>query len=339
MRNTIFLGCFLAILVLLSCKEKTTSDSSSSTVVSSEAYNTRKMDTLGSRYIELGRFSGSILVAEDGELVYNKFFGKADYESKKPFSERTVFSLGSFSELLKNDAGQQLQTEVKTDSLEIVARKAVVALIEELDLQNTFLQREAPENAATGYVHNIGPDGPETTSVSQEKEPQLWINAVDLQKMIVTIAVKSLVQEGYSETGGFSYAVRKNDNLTVIILSNRRHPVVGEMAESIENLLKGMPYQLPLPRKEISIPSPLLAEYAGSYELGPETDLRVILQNDSLFVLMGPQKVHLKPQSENQFFMEQADSAIRFKRDSLNHVVTAELLDGFLKGNEVPKRQ
>lgn len=340
MRKIIFLGLGIAALTFFSCKEKTSSlGSSSSTLVSSEALNPRKLDTLGSRYHTLGRFSGSILVAEEGEIVYHNFFGKADYESGKPFTESTVFSLGSFSELIKNDAGQHLQVEGKTDSLEVVSNQAVMALIEELDLQNTFLQQEAPVNTATGHIHNIGPEGLETTPVSQAQELQLWTNATDLQKLITAIADENLVQDGYSQAGGFNYAIRKNGNLIVIVLGNRRHPVAGEMAENIENLWKRMPYQLPLPRKEINISPALLNQYAGTYELGPKTDLRVILQDDSLFVLMGPQKIYLKPQSENQFFLGHADSGIRFKRDSLNKVGTAELLDGFLTGNEIPKKQ
>ena len=331
MRKTILVSLGLVTLTLFSCKEKNDSLGSSSTVVSSEAFNPRKLDTLGSRYNELGRFSGSILVAEDGEVVYQNFFGKADYGSDKPFSKSTVFSLGDFSELILNDS------EVKADSLEVKSRKAVVALIEELDLQNTFLQKEAPQNAAKGYIHSIGPDGPETTPAPQDTELQLWTNATNLQKLIATIAGESLVQDGYSETGGFSYAIRKNQNLSVIVLSNRRHPVTGEMAESIEQLWKREPYQLPLLRKETKVSPALLQEFAGSYELGPGAELKVVTENDSLFVFMGPQKVHLKPQSENQFFMANTEAAIRFERDSTGRVASAELLDGFLSGKEIPK--
>ncbi len=340
MRKATFLGLGFAALTLFSCKDKNPSvGSSSSTVVSSEAFNPRKMDTLGSRYNELGRFSGSILVAEDGEVVYQNFFGKADYRSKKPFSESTVFSLGSFSELIMNEAGQQLPSEVKSDSLEITSQKAVKALIENLGLQNTFLQQEAPKKAATGYVHSLGADGPELTPVSQDTELQLWTSARDLQKLIATIADESLVQDGYSETGGFSYAIRKNGNLSVIVLSNHRHPVAGEMAESIENLWRRMPYQLPLPRKEINISSSLLKEYAGLYELGPGKELKVVFEKDSLYVIMGLQKVNLRPQSENQFFMNNSEAAIRFEKDSTGKVSSAVLLDGFLNGNEIPKTQ
>lgn len=332
-----FWALVLAAFTFTSCKEKTKT-TASSTMVSSEELNPQKIDTLGNRYHELGRFSGSIFVAEEGEVVYQNFFGKADYETERAFSENTVFSLGSFSELIKNDAGEQIKSEVKMDSLEADSRKAVRALIEELSLKNTFLQKQTPKNAATGYIHNFGPNGPETQPIPQSTELQLWTNAQDLQKFIKTIADENFIQDGYSKTGGFNYAIRKSGDLNVIVLSNRRHPVAGEMAESIENLWRRSPYQLPLLRKETDISPSLLQDYAGSYELEPENDLKVITQNDSLFVLMGPQKVHLKPQSENQFFMNNSEAAIRFERDSTGNVASAVLLDGFLKGNSIPRK-
>ncbi|WP_029036667.1 DUF3471 domain-containing protein [Salinimicrobium xinjiangense] len=297
----------------------------------------KKINELGERYTELGRFSGSILVAADGEIIYSNFFGKADYESRKLFSESTVFSLGPFSELILNHTCEQLQSEVNSDSMKSESQKAVVALITKLHLKNTFLQTEAPGNAATGYVHNIGPQGIDTTPVSQDTELQLWTNAADLQKLITTITDKSLVQDGYSENGGFSYAIRKTGNLNVIVLSNRRHPVADEMTKGIKSILEDKNYMLPLPRKEIQIAPALLKEYAGNYALNPKMQLQVITNNDSLFVLMGPQKVHLKPQSDNQFFMEQGDSAIRFLKDSEGNISSAELLDGFLTGNRISR--
>ncbi|WP_375562742.1 hypothetical protein ACE193_09490 [Bernardetia sp. OM2101] len=52
---------------------------------------------------------------------------------------------------------------------------------------------------------------------------------------------------------------------------------------------------------------------------------------------MGENKVELKPQSENQFFMNESDTSIRFVRDSTNKVTKTILLDGFLTGNTILK--
>lgn len=337
MRKIILLSFSLATLILFSCKEKDNSLGSSSTVVSSETFNPRKTDTLGSRYNQLGRFSGSILVAEEGEIVYQNYFGKADHEAGKNFTEETVFAAGSLSELITEAALEKLKAEGKPDPTDIELREATAALIAELQLKNTFFQQQTPKKAATGYVHNIGATGPEIEPVSSDQQPQLWTTAKDLQKLLESFPEENIVKEGYLENGGFSYAVRKNDEMMVVILSNRRHPVAGEIAKSIENLWKGKPYRLPLLRKETNVSPALLKEYAGSYELGPGAELKVVSDNDSLFIFMGPQKVHLKPQSENQFFMANTEAAIRFERDSTGKVVAAELLDGFLDGQEISK--
>ncbi|GAB2775575.1 DUF3471 domain-containing protein [Salinimicrobium soli] len=338
MRKTTFLGLGLAALTLLSCKEEKSSVSTSSTVVSSEALNPQKIDELGDRYNELGRFSGSILVAEDGEVVYTEFFGMAEYEKNRSFSEETTFSLGPVSNFMLHDSGKQIQNKKMADSLAVESEKALTVLIKELELQNTFLQDTAPKNAATGYVHSIGPNGPEIQPVTPTGEKQLWTTAKDLGKILAEIADDKLIQDGYLEAGGFSYAIRKNNDLTVLVLSNRRHPVAAEMANSIEQLWKREGYQLPLLRKEIEVSPSLLNTYAGTYELGPGAELEVISEKDSLFLMMGPQKIHLKPQSENQFFMDNSEAAIRFEKDSTGTVASAVLLDGFLEGNSIPKK-
>lgn len=72
-------------------QRKKDSLSSSSTVVSSEAFNPGEIDTLGNWYHRLGCFSGSILVSEEGEIVYQKYFGKADHEADENFSVETIF--------------------------------------------------------------------------------------------------------------------------------------------------------------------------------------------------------------------------------------------------------
>lgn len=327
MRKITYLALGLAVLTGISCKENKET-ANTTTMVSSKELNPQKLDELSKRYLELGRFSGSILVAEKGEVVYHEFFGQADYETPKAFSDKSIFSLGPFSEFLKTNAGRHLTSETKID-----------ALIQNTDLEHTFLQTEVPQNAVTGYIHNIGPDGPETEPVSHGKELQLWTTAKDLRKLMAIVETDSLIQDGYYETGGFNYAIRKNGDLCVIVLSNRRHPVAGEMARSIENLWQRQAYQLPLARKETKVSPALLEEYAGTYELGSGANLEVVAENDSLFVLMGPQKTYLKPQSENQFFMDNSEAAIRFEKDSTGKVASAVLLDGFLERRSIPRKR
>ena len=59
-----------------------------------------KIDSLAQRYQDLGRFSGTILVAQGDSILYNSSFGKADYEAMIKFSDQTTFKIGFLTELI-----------------------------------------------------------------------------------------------------------------------------------------------------------------------------------------------------------------------------------------------
>jgi len=80
-----------------------------------------------------------------------------------------------------------------------------------------------------------------------------------------------------------------------------------------------------------------LKEYEGTYSMNENMNLTFVAERDSLFVIMAENKIELKPQSENQFFMFESDASIRFERDENNKVDKAILLDGFLTGNTILK--
>ena len=53
--------------------------------------------------------------------------------------------------------------------------------------------------------------------------------------------------------------------------------------------------------------------------------------------MLGNNKVHLIPQSSNQFYMKQTDASMRFLRNSTGVVNEVILLNGFING-DVAKR-
>ncbi len=55
----------------------------------------QKIDALTQKYFELGQFNGSVLVAEEGNVVFAKGFGYADIEKKIPNNPDTKFRLAS----------------------------------------------------------------------------------------------------------------------------------------------------------------------------------------------------------------------------------------------------
>src|SRR5688572_5492515 len=54
-----------------------------------------KLDVLISKYAEYGKFNGSVLVAENGEIIYKKGFGMASVKWEIPNQSDTKFRLAS----------------------------------------------------------------------------------------------------------------------------------------------------------------------------------------------------------------------------------------------------
>jgi CubicO group peptidase (beta-lactamase class C family) len=56
-----------------------------------------KLDNLFSAIYQSGQFSGNVLVAEDGKVIYRKSFGLADQEKQLPLNDETSFLMASVS--------------------------------------------------------------------------------------------------------------------------------------------------------------------------------------------------------------------------------------------------
>ena len=58
---------------------------------------TLKLDTLYSELYEKGVFNGNVLVAENGQIIFEKSFGLADEQTERKLNDSTVFELASVS--------------------------------------------------------------------------------------------------------------------------------------------------------------------------------------------------------------------------------------------------
>ena len=175
----------------------------------------------------------------------------------------------------------------------------------DLHLENTYFQNKRDSSLAVGYLfHNYRGNGlelqraPVSNSDINFSSNGIKATAKDLAKIISTYASEKLEIDGYLENDGFSYALVNNPQMPVaiVVLSNRRHPVAKEIANSILNILNNKEYALPLPRQEVDIDKNLLKDYSGIYSLNNNMTIEVINENDSLFVMMGPNRIYLVPQ-------------------------------------------
>ena len=126
---------------------------------------------------------------------------------------------------------------------------------------------------------------------------------------------------------------------SIIVLSNRRHPVTDEISNSISAILDEKDYRLPLLREPFDIDKTILKDFSGHYLLNENVRFEVLNSNDSLFVQMGPNKVYLVPQSSNQFYMKEMDASMRFLRDSTHLVDRVILLNGFINSEQIARIQ
>lgn len=90
MKNYLILSLSLASLVACSTKETKTS-------IPTINPKTLSLDTLYTDLFQEGKFNGNVLVAEKGEICFNKSFGIANKATNKELNTHSVFELASVS--------------------------------------------------------------------------------------------------------------------------------------------------------------------------------------------------------------------------------------------------
>ena len=110
----VYLGSLVSILSFLflfnsSCSSQSDSD------VSEKQDKIAQLDDLLSRYTEYGKFNGSLLVAEEGEVLYKKGFGMANMEWDIPNQPNTKFKIASITKQFTAMLILQLAAENKLD--------------------------------------------------------------------------------------------------------------------------------------------------------------------------------------------------------------------------------
>ena len=95
------------IVILLSCKGKNNNSTASKT-----------LDTYFTAQQNLFHFNGNVLVAEKGEIIFQKSYGFADYKKERLLNDSSVFELASVSKqftataiLLLKDRGKLKLTD------------------------------------------------------------------------------------------------------------------------------------------------------------------------------------------------------------------------------------
>jgi CubicO group peptidase (beta-lactamase class C family) len=120
-----------------------------------------------------------------------------------------------------------------------------------------------------------------------------------------------------------------DEKLTVVVLGNLNGSSPGEIASKMAALAHGEKVVLTEERKETVVPARILAEYVGSYELGPGFVFVVTLEGDQLITqITGQPKVPIFAESETMFFPKVVDAEIEFFRNEKGQVTHLVLHQG-----------
>jgi CubicO group peptidase (beta-lactamase class C family) len=104
-----FLNFLIGIICLNSCKQN--SEIAKSKPITNQ--KTLKLDTLYSELYDKGVFNGSVLIAENGQIIFEKSYGLADEQTKRKLNGSTIFELASISKQFTAMGIVQLEKEGK----------------------------------------------------------------------------------------------------------------------------------------------------------------------------------------------------------------------------------
>lgn len=98
---------------MTNCKDNKQVDESAFATQEERSDFVSKIDPLVQEYIDLGIFSGVVLIADHGNAIFHKAYGLADRESGKPNELGTLFDIGSMNKTFTQVVVKQLAEEGK----------------------------------------------------------------------------------------------------------------------------------------------------------------------------------------------------------------------------------
>jgi CubicO group peptidase (beta-lactamase class C family) len=156
------------------------------------------------------------------------------------------------------------------------------------------------------------------------------LSAASLQKMIMpfksdyALGVGSQTENGrqkISHGGGIEgfntfLAYYPADKLTVVVLANINGSAPDDIAGKLAAVAYGEKVVLADERKEVTVSPKVLAEYVGSYQVGPGFALDVTLEGTQLMTQgTGQGKLPVYAESDTKFFLKVVDAQIEFFHD------------------------
>ena len=125
----------------------------------------------------------------------------------------------------------------------------------------------------------------------------------------------------YSHNGGIngfnsSLAYYPDSRVTIAVIANMNGPAADELGSKLSALAHGESVVLQSERKPITVSPKVLAQYVGTYQVGPGANLVIRLDGDQLTAQLGNQpRLPIFAESETRFFLRAVDAQLDFVKD------------------------
>jgi CubicO group peptidase (beta-lactamase class C family) len=125
---------------------------------------------------------------------------------------------------------------------------------------------------------------------------------------------KKVINHGGNIEGATSYlAMLPEDDICIILLNNITSKKLEKAGNTILAALLDQPFELPKPKKEVTLDASLLKRYAGDYALPENKIIHILYENGQLFIQNNNDpKVRMLAEKEDVFFLADDDAEITF---------------------------
>ena len=283
---------------------------------------------------EHSRFSGTILLARNGQILFCRGYGMANLEHDVPCTHNTKFRLGSITKQFTAMAILILQERGKLAVSDKVKKYVPAAgkAWDEITIHHLLTHTSGIPN----YLLK-------------------WDRALDSEKLLHKKSVDAMFTPAKSNYGygwtidkkfdlarhvhgggipGFITMIERfpQEKLLIVVLSNFEGTRIGTIADDLAAITLGGPYVVPHEPTPAKVESAVLAAYAGRYELdrgdGKEKlPITVTAAGNQLqFEVKGQGRLVAIPETVTQFYLKGADATVEFTRGSKGEITRLMLL-------------
>lgn len=124
------------------------------------------------------------------------------------------------------------------------------------------------------------------------------------------------------------YARYPEEDICIVVLQNADNLTLFSAPRIVRAITLGLPYSLPVIRKEIKIKPEIFDKYVGSYEFSPEFKISVFKDADGKFMSQatGQDKVEIYPETDKSFFLKVVDAQLIFESNSKGRIEKLTLI-------------